>query len=119
MIVLGHALFAAAEIEVQGITYDAWSAVTAAAVDLISARQCRAVKPPPRLLVLLLLLLLLLPLLLLLLLLLRLATPPPYQPPGASTHRHRHHQRNDSCRRCRGSGPLSVTGAEVADAHLP
>ena len=74
MIVLGHALFAAAEIEVQGITYDAWSAVTAAAVDLISARQCRAVKPPPRLLVLLLLLLLLLPLLLLLL---RLATPPP------------------------------------------
>ena len=26
---------------------------------------------------------------------------------------------NDSCRRCRGSGPLSVTAAEVADAHLP
>ena len=45
--------------------------------------------------------------------------PPAYQPPGASTHRHHHHQRNDSCRRFRGSGPLSVTAAEVADAHLP
>ena len=26
---------------------------------------------------------------------------------------------NDSCRKCRGSGALSVTAAEVADAHLP
>ena len=26
---------------------------------------------------------------------------------------------NDCCRRCRGSGPLFVTAAEVADAHLP
>ena len=58
-----------------------------------------------------------------LVLVLVLATPPPYQPPGASTHRQPIViviiNENDSCRRCRGSGPLSVIAAEVADAHLP
>ena len=65
-----------------------------------------------------LLLLLLLPLLVLLLLLL-LATPPPTNHPALQPVVIVIINENDSCRRCKGSGPLSVTAAEVADAHLP